>query len=69
MPDEYAVHSLHAPAVKLPFTHDGKTVIQLPAPLHVAATMEEAEAWRAAADAVRAGFDLPDEAAPEGERA
>ncbi len=46
----FAVHSIHAPAVKLHgtcMTHDGKTMIPLGEPLFTAETREEAEAWQA----------------------
>lgn len=45
----WAVHSIHVPATRPidgGMSHDGKTVIPLPVPIHTADTMDEAESWR-----------------------
>jgi len=47
----WAVHNLASPAVMIEsdgtYSHDGVARISAGAPLHVAATREDAEAWRA----------------------
>lgn len=48
---QFAVFSIHVPAVELVgdgYTHDGKHIIRMGEPLHVADSREEAEEWRAA---------------------
>lgn len=49
MSEQYAVHSIHAPAVLMTgngHTLNGAYVIPLGEPIHVADTLESAEEWR-----------------------
>ncbi|HEX7822868.1 MAG TPA: hypothetical protein VF463_19905 [Sphingobium sp.] len=45
----WACHSIHASSVRLingGMSHDGKTYIPLPEPIHTAETEVDAESWR-----------------------